>query len=172
MAITSANSFRGTITVSQSLILKSLSSPLNANITLVYRGHPFSLCLETGEAYVKLPLSRAPCLLLMQARHLSLSSRPITSSIRIQNLGATTEHAVEDESLVHCNITTKTNHAPLTLDVAYTSPRVVLNVDASTEMAPLFVTVPPAFQGMSCCLPFLLSLFPEFIVDLLLFFLQ
>lgn len=127
-------------------MLKSLSSSLNANITLVYRGHPFSLCLETGEAYVKLP---CPLLCAYYSLYPFLPLRPITSSIRIQNLGAITEEAIDDDSLVHCNITAKTNHAPLTLDMAYTSPRVVLNLDASTEMAPLFVAVPPAFQGMS-----------------------
>lgn len=71
---------------------------------------------------------------------------------------------MDDDSLVHCNITARTNHAPLTLDMAYTSPRVVLNLDASTEMAPLFVTVPPAFQGMSR----FSSTVPEFNVDFLI----
>lgn len=73
--------------------------------------------------------------------------RPIDAAIRVENLGPTTETAVEKLPPAYCNISASTHHAPIRLEIAYASPRVVLQVDASTELAPLFMGVPPAFEG-------------------------
>ncbi|KAF8322024.1 hypothetical protein DL93DRAFT_1239576 [Clavulina sp. PMI_390] len=65
----------------------------------------------------------------------------------MQNLGTVTETALANLSPVFCNITARTSHAPLTLGVAYRSPRVVLNTWAETHSAPLYAAMPPAFEG-------------------------
>ncbi|KAF8322023.1 hypothetical protein DL93DRAFT_1239680 [Clavulina sp. PMI_390] len=49
--IISSSSFSGTVTVSESLTIQSTSSSsINANVTLVYRGQPFSLSLQSNQA--------------------------------------------------------------------------------------------------------------------------
>lgn len=50
---------------------------------------------------------------------------------------------------IHCNISTISSHAPITLAVSYpyTSPGVVLGINAATQLAPLLVQVPLAFEG-------------------------
>ena len=45
------------------------------------------------------------------------------------------------------NITATTGHAPIALGVVYNSSNIVLGLNATTRLAPLYVQVPPSYEG-------------------------
>jgi len=112
---------RGNLRVSESLSVTSRSSDVSVNITLVNRGNPITVNLEADHA-------------------------PIDTIVKIVNLD-THGHHTTIPFPVH--IAARTTYAPLGMVVAYpsSSPPVALFVEAETELAPIVVHLPPAFQG-------------------------
>jgi hypothetical protein len=140
LIVAPASSFSGSLSVSETLHIKSLASPINANITLVQSGHPFNVQFDTGHALVLFgDAYRMP-------NQVDFFPRPIHALVRIENLRST-GNPRKNPTPVQCNITASTVNAPIRLEVAYNSPHVVLHVDASTKLAPLFMRVPPAYEG-------------------------
>jgi hypothetical protein len=75
-----------------------------------------------------------------------MSSRPIDTIVKIVNLDT---HGPHTTIPFPVHITVRTAYAPLGIVVDYPSSSlpVALFVEAETELAPIIVQLPPAFQG-------------------------
>jgi len=112
---------RGNLCVSESLSVTSRSSDISANITLVNRGRPIVVNLEADHA-------------------------PIDTIVRIVNL---IPHGSNSTMPIPVVMTLQTTYAPLgiVIDYPYSTTPIALFVDAETELAPVIMQLPPAFQG-------------------------
>lgn len=74
------------------------------------------------------------------------STRPIDTIIRVKD-GDSNGHPTFGSRPIPLNITVTTGHAPIALGVVYNSSNVVLGVNATTRLAPLYVQVPLSYEG-------------------------
>ncbi|KAF8342181.1 uncharacterized protein EI90DRAFT_3150265 [Cantharellus anzutake] len=117
---------RGLMRVSQYLRIQARSAEIMANITLVYRGLPFTVLLHSDHA-------------------------PIDAIVKAVNLpkrrsGSTDPYAI--------HLSACTTYAPVAVivDYPYSYPPVALQMSAETKLSPVLARVPPSFQGSFHCM--------------------
>ena len=72
--------------------------------------------------------------------------RPIDAIIRVKNVDLENDPTLGSRP-VPLNITATTGHAPIALGVVYNSSNVVLGINATTKLAPLYIQVPLSYEG-------------------------
>jgi len=72
--------------------------------------------------------------------------RPIDAIIRVKDVDLDNDPTLESRP-VPLNITATTVHAPIALGIVYNSSNVVLGINATTKLAPLYIQVPLSYEG-------------------------
>lgn len=52
LVIDTSTSFSGSLAVSEALHIKGVASSIKANVSLIYKGHPFNVQFDTSHALV------------------------------------------------------------------------------------------------------------------------